>query len=294
MNIQTDLFAFAYIPSWFDQLDALAEACLPEPWRFRSPTLPMKNTDTPILERYIKLVFHKQAVAWQTAENPYEADRAFFIRNETACFHTGLFSKNLRGIYMCFERNKRKNTMSDWFFLGWADETSPLMRYVEPLPLRPSFLTPEYGLCYFPEWEIRVNVDHILKDGHNVARLPESVQGAWNLPLLLETAVELGRRKAIRSPSLVVPQVYQDRLQYLMPIHLTNMARPDLAMALSVMDGYYYGHTCLMLDMAYLNARLFAQPTAPWLAELVYGKEDQEGGEECEDDPMPSVQGKAV
>ena len=294
MIIQTDLFSFAYIPSWFDQLDALAEACLSESWRFRNPNPLIKNTDTPILERYIKAVFHKQAVDWQTAENPYEADRAFYIRNETACFHTGLFSKSLRGIYMCFERNKRKNTMSDWFFQGWADETSPLMKFVEPLPIRPSFLVSEYGFYYFPEWEIRVNADHILKDAYNVARLPESVRSMWNLPLLLETAVELGRRKAAVSPSLVVPQVYQGRLQYLMPIHLTNMTRPDLAMALSVVDGYYYGHTCLTLDMAYLNARLYAQPTAPWLAELVCSADEAERSEECENDTMPSVQGKAV
>ena len=292
MIIKDDLFSFAYIPSWFDQLDALAEACLPEPWCFRNPPFQTKNTNTPILERYIKTVFHKQAVDWQTAEDPYGADRAFYIRNETACFNTGLFNRHYKGIYMCFERNKRKNTVSDWYFRGWADDTSSLMRFVDPLPERPSFLASEYGLYYLPEWEIRVNVDHILNDAANVARLPESLQAAWNLPLLLETAVELSRRKAAVSPSLVVPQVCQNRLQYLIPIHLTNMARPDLALALSVMDGYYFGHTCLTLDMAYLNARLYAQPTAPWLVELVCGADERSKG--SEDDTMPSLQGKVV
>lgn len=294
MTIQTDLFSFAYIPSWFDQLDTLAQECLPEPWRFRNPVCLIKNTDTPILERYIKTVFHKQAIDWQTAANPYEADRAFYIRNETACFHTGLFNKRFMGIYMCFERNKRKDSIIDWYFRGWADETSTLMKYIEPLPARPSFLAMEYGLRYIPEWEIRVNVEHILGDAENVSRLPISVQGAWNLPLLLETAVELGRRKAAVVPSLMAPQVYQGRLQYLMPIHLTNMTRPDLAMALSAMDGYYYGHTCLTLEMAYLNARLYAQPTAPWLTELVCSVDGAERGEGCENDTVPSVQGKAV
>ena len=47
------------------------------------------------------------------------------------------------------------------------------------------------------------------------------------------------------------------------------MERPDLAMALSIMEGYYIGHTCLTLEMAYQNARLLARPTARWLAELV-------------------------
>ena len=47
------------------------------------------------------------------------------------------------------------------------------------------------------------------------------------------------------------------------------MKKPDLAMTLSVMDGYYLGHTCLTLEMAYLNARVLSRPLAPWLTELV-------------------------
>ena len=39
--------------------------------------------------------------------------------------------------------------------------------------------------------------------------------------------------------------------------------------ALSVMDGYYIGHTCLTVQMAYQNARLLARPTAEWLTQLV-------------------------
>ena len=81
--------------------------------------------------------------------------------------------------------------------------------------------------------------------------------------------MELARRKAMTDWSLAVPQIFQGRVQYLLPIHLTNMERPDLAMALSIMEGYYIGHTCLTLEMAYQNARLLARPTAGWLAELV-------------------------
>lgn len=46
-----------------------------------------KNIDTPILERYLKTVFRKQAIEYMTASNPYEADQAFYVRNETARFH---------------------------------------------------------------------------------------------------------------------------------------------------------------------------------------------------------------
>ena len=41
-----DLFEFAYIPSWYLQLDELA---LPESWRFKNPDHILKNEDTPIL-----------------------------------------------------------------------------------------------------------------------------------------------------------------------------------------------------------------------------------------------------
>ena len=74
-----------------------------------------------------------------------------------------------------------------------------------------------------------------------------------NLPLLFETAVELGRRKSVIEPGLVVPQGYQGRVQYLLPVYLTNMQKPDLAMTLTVMDGYYLGNTCLTLEMSMLE-----------------------------------------
>ena len=127
----------------------------------------------------------------------------------------------------------------------------------------------QYGVNYNPEWLIRVNVDHILGDEENPSRLPAALRDARNLPLLLETAVELARRKAVVEPSIVVPQGYQGRVQYLLPICLTDMEQPDLAMTLTIMDRYYLGNTCLTLEMAYLNARLLSRPVAHWLTDIV-------------------------
>ncbi len=69
-----------------------------------------------------------------------------------------------------------------------------------------------------------------------MGRIPYRIRRAKNLPLLLETAVELARRKAVIEPGIVVPQGYQGRIQYLLPVYLTNMKKPDLAMTLSVMS----------------------------------------------------------
>lgn len=266
--ISADLFDFAFIPSWFEQLYELSRLAEVEPWRFKYPTYETQNDQTPILERYIKCIFRKQAIDYNGAPEE-QADRCFYVRNEFACFHTGLHTPRLQAIYMCFERNKRQDTLKKWFFKGFATQDSPLLKYVQPLPNRPMFSMRQWMTYYDPEWQIRVHADHILGDPENIARLPESIRNAWNLPLLLETAVELARRKALSNWSIAVPQVFQGKIQYLLPIHLTNMEKPDLAMALSIMEGYYIGHTCLTLEMAYQNARILARPTARWLTQLV-------------------------
>lgn len=266
--IPADLFQFAYIPAWFEQLYELSRLAQPEPWRYRHPEYETQNDQTPILERYLNQIFRKQAVEYNYAP-AQKADNAFYMRNEFSCFHTGLYTNGFKDIYMCFDRNKKLDTLKQWYFKGFATDDSPWLKYVQPLPLRPAFPMRQWMTYYNPEWGIRVNTDHILRDADNVARLPEAVRTAWNLPLLLETAVELARRRALNDWNLAVPQIFQGRIQYLLPIHLTNMESPDLAMALSIMDGYYIGHTCLTLQMAYQNARLLARPSAGWLTQLV-------------------------
>ena len=266
---ETYLFSFSFVPNWYLQLDALAELALPEPWRFRSGSYSEKNYDTPILERYIQSIFRKQVIDYNAATDKAEQDQIILLRNEYACFHTGLYTKRYKPIYACFGRNKKLDSLLKWCFRGFADENSALLRYISPLPEKPLYSMPMQGIHYIPDWPVRVNVEHILGDPANVARLPTELQSARNLPLLLETAVELARRKAIVSPGDAVPQIYQQRLQYLLPLCLTDMETPDLAITLRPMDGYYMGYTCLTLEMAYLNARLLARPTAKWLLDLV-------------------------
>ncbi|MBQ8402229.1 MAG: DUF3825 domain-containing protein, partial [Clostridia bacterium] len=67
--IMTDLFEFAYVPDWYRHLDALQQMALPEPWRFRKPMVETKNTDNPILERYIHTIFRKQSIDYNTASD---------------------------------------------------------------------------------------------------------------------------------------------------------------------------------------------------------------------------------
>lgn len=267
--METDLFDFAYIPDWYGQLEELEGMVLPEPWQFKRPSIETKNQDTPILERYIHIIFRKQSIDYNSAKEKEEAAKYFHIENECACFHTGLYTERYKAIYAFFDRNKRRESMLDWYFRGFCDEVSPRLKYIEPLPERPHYHVTGSGASFNPDWPIRVKVEHILGDEENMGRIPYRIRRAKNLPLLLETAVELARRKAVIEPGIVVPQGYQGRIQYLLPVYLTNMKKPDLAMTLSVMDGYYLGHTCLTLEMAYLNARVISRPMASWLTELV-------------------------
>lgn len=266
--IPVELFSFAYIPSWFEQLHELSLLAAPESWRFIAPQYEMQNKETPILERYINRIFKSQAVGYNYAA-PAEADSFFYIRNQFACFHTGLYTPSLKPIYMCFDRNKYDKRTKTWCFKGFADENSAWLRYVQPLPQSLVSLLRGQMMYFDPNCEIRINTEHILGDEENVARLPEAIRSTWNLPLLLQTAVEMSRRKAQMDLDAAAVQVFHSQVQYLLPIYMTRMDQPDMAMALTKMDGYYLGHTCLTLEMAYVNARLLARPSAGWLTALV-------------------------
>ena len=122
MIYETDLFSFSFVPNWYLQLDALAELALPEPWRFRSGSYSEKNYDTPILERYIQSIFRKQVIDYNAAADKAEQDRIILMRNEYACFHTGLYTKRYKPIYACFGRNKKLDSLLKWCFRGFADE----------------------------------------------------------------------------------------------------------------------------------------------------------------------------
>ena len=115
-----------------------------------------------------------------------------------------------------------------------------------------------------------VYLKYIAKEDIQVYSIDEAFLDVTDyLHLYQMTAVELGRRKTVIEPGLVVPQGYQNQLQFLLPICLTDMEKPNLAMTLTERNGYYLGSTCLTLEMAYLNARMIARPIAPWLTSLV-------------------------
>lgn len=126
--IAPDLFEFAYVPDWYGHLAELERLALPESWKFRKPSRETKNTDTLILERYIHTFFRKQVIDFNSESDPRKADSIFHLENECVCFHTGLYTRQYKGIYGYFERNNFSDSLRDWYFRGFCDEMSPKLR----------------------------------------------------------------------------------------------------------------------------------------------------------------------
>lgn len=152
--IAPDLFEFAYVPDWYGHLAELESLALSESWKFRKPSRETKNTDTPILERYIHTIFRKQVIDFNSESDPRKADSIFHLENECVCFHTGLYTPQYKGIYGYFERNNFSDSLRDWYFRGFCDELSPKLRYIEPLPQKPVYHMAQSGINFNPEWPI--------------------------------------------------------------------------------------------------------------------------------------------
>jgi len=265
--ITDDLFGFAYFNDTLLSLHDLASMTLPEAWSFANPQFPTMNQETPILEKYLRSTFRWLSNCYNWANTQIDRDRFVYVYSTSSCFHTGLLTPFFEGIFALFEQNKRLNTRFDWVFKGFFPESSSRLKHIAPLPQKPVYYTE--GGSYHPEWPIRINYGHIIQDEENFSRLPISVQKVNNLPLLLQAAVTYGKTLAYIDPSVVAPQIYGGRIQYLLPICLTDLRYCDLAMTLTPNDGFYTGNTCLTLEMSYHNARMLSRPSAPWLLGLV-------------------------
>ena len=262
------LFEFAYFPRWLERLDDLQRIAQPESWACEGDTGgPNFNTWNPILERYINNIYTHAAMCYNEMDDSKGRDRLITIRDNFAAFCTNLYTPRYAPIIAYFTPNQMPGERR-WYFRGWATPGNAMLARASPLPAHIPFVANTYD----PTWPIRVNVEHIAHDEDNLDRLPPEVRNSKFLPLMLETAVEMARRKAAISPGIVVPQFYRRRIQYLLPISLADPEHVDLAMTLQPADGYYVASTMLTLPMAYGNARVIGRPAASWIYEPIGGR----------------------
>ena len=129
---------------------------------------------------------------------------------------------------------------------------------------------------------LRIYIRHIVDDENNFELFPEHIRCLEKHQLLntFEGAIKHEVRSIKRNYKTAIPQYYRNsyipdspQLQLLLPLCLTQPSKANLALAVYKIKGkgsdgsysFYSGRTCMTLDMAINNARLFAKPDDEWL-----------------------------
>jgi len=224
--------------NWNDFTNELSELASKEEWS--SVTYPDKR----ILTNYMVHTYRKLS-----------SEKNIIISKEYALFNTGLFTEFYQPIYAYNDKNGLQFLTS--YELGNMNisERPPRANYFED----PSLLLFDW------HYEININYKHILKDINNLDRIPEKLKDNKNILNNLNGSIETMKKKVSANYKLAIPQYYEGKIQLLLPLCLEDDETPSLALTVTRIGGYYQGHTCLTLDMAYNNARLIAKPESNWL-----------------------------
>lgn len=248
---KTLLYRFAYVGNKEEQIDyfkELANLAEDEVWHSKKGV-----EDYDILNNYITYTFDKAV-----------KDDLVLISDdqEYAAFNTGLLTKNGEDILCMFNRFHKSDKYwmhiqgfkkeSDWDFLSRFKEKPKVVTY---------FSNPD-KLYFNPSLEIVKNMDHILED--NLSRFPKEMQekGKEYISALMLSALNLTLKRCQRNYRIAVPQYYNDKITYLLPIQLDQT---KMALAVEEVNGWYRVNTIFTLEMAYKNARLLMKPEADWL-----------------------------
>lgn len=252
------LTRFAYLPDYKSQIETLTTLAREERWDYIRD-----HQDVPhkILVNYVDHTFQRlQDLHKRDATAGY-----LYISDEYMCFDTGLFTKHFEPIYALFIPNDA-NFSSKWKLTGFYKKSAWELRKISNLPRRASYFDDFAELVYDTRIDLRINIDHILDDERNKARIPEKYRTAPNLAMLFTSAaLEYAKVRIKENYKAAVPQYYSGKIQFLLPISLGDPTTVDLSLAVGKEDGVYTGRTCLTLDMAYNNARLIAKPESDWL-----------------------------
>lgn len=252
------IFDFAYLPNFIKQIEDLKSLARDERWDYLHD-----HQDVPhqILVNYINHTFMRlQELHKENHHIGY-----IYESNGVLCFDTGLFTKNFEPIYAVFYPNSPKYHQK-WVLKGFYKKSAFELRKIAQLPVRASYFDNFEDLIYDTRIDLRVNIDHILDDERNKERIPQLYRNLPNLPMLfLGSAIEYAKIRIKENYKAAVPQCFNGKIQFLIPISLGDPSTVDLSLAVGKEGGIYTGHTCLTLDMAYNNARLIAKPESDWL-----------------------------
>jgi|SRR5271165_3377316 len=247
-----DLFDFAYLPDFNNQLAELADAAEDEDWAYHNT---QSSYPTPILYNYVRYTYRRLAE---------ELKIALSEEGQFCCFNTGLVTDSQEPIYASFEVNRVQNAQP-WFFKGWFRRGRWELNRFPELPDLAHYFDDPSCLVLDTRKDLRVNVEHLLEE--NNERFPEPYRSmdSYGLQTLLKGAIDNARERVRRSYKTAIPQYYRGQVQLLLPLCLSDPRRADLALVVERHQTFYRAATCLTLDMAYNNARQLTRPDRDWL-----------------------------
>lgn len=257
LNTTTDLsymlnYAFCgiepYYSKHFEDLTNLAED---EIWTF-DQTKPYS-----ILKSYIINTFSRCYKQGKIIENN---DSTF------SCFNTGLLTPNGNDIIGLFGKNQKENAQP-WVFKGFRDKCDwEFMKYFNIIPKLATYTDNYEEYYYNPNLDIIINADHIFDDNwariNTVINLPQDI-----VKTLLIGVVEKSKQRIKRNIRLVIPQYYNEKIMYLVPIKIPIADNQFKTMALAVekINNQYRANTIFTKEIAYEKARLLMKPETNWL-----------------------------
>lgn len=224
--------------NWRDYTNDLLKIASPEEWS--NDTYPNNG----ILANYIVKTYEK-----------LQSERNIIFANDYALFNTGLFTKYYEPIY-AYQSGKNILFLTD-YELGNIE--------VKERPERANYFENPELLLF--DWHCPINIQysHILDDDKNRKRIPKEILDRKDIINTLNGSIDTMKKRVSCNYKLAIPQYFEGKIQLLLPLCLKTDDIPDIALTVTKKDGYYQGHTCLTLDMAYNNARLIAKPESNWL-----------------------------
>lgn len=253
-------YRFAFLADYENQIEALMKLARSERWDYLHDTQAFPHQ---ILRNYINHTFMR--LMELHSEDP--SINYIYEDSQWLCFDTGLFTNNFESIYALLSPND-PGYSSRWKLKGFYKKSAYELRKIPKLPIRASYFDNFEDLIYDTRLDLRVNIDHILDDEENKKRIPMQYRESANLPMMfMGLALEYAKIRIKENYKAAVPQYFNGKVQFLIPISLGDPSVVDLSLAVGKEGGIYTGHTCLTLDMAYNNARLIAKPESDWLIE---------------------------
>jgi hypothetical protein len=245
--------------TWETPFQKLAEKARKEDWDFQRSEFKRPGVTVPIISSYLNYTFIRLQ----------QQDKIKFSPDSSkACINTGLQTPEGKDLFATFYRNTNavERDQPDWTLFGYFDAYSDKVGDFEPLPDIATYVDDPSELVFDHRLELEVDYKHILTD--NKDRLPVVLQGNTALARnAVEGAIRQLKERLKRNYKLAVPHWYNERIQLLLPLSITDDNAADVALVAEKdsLRKKYMVRTLLTMDMAYLDARIICAPDREWL-----------------------------